>query len=149
MLLITAMFAQLLAAAGRANQLLSCDNQGRLYTATTDAVRCADTRHVSRDPQVGLLASRLTDPCLEETFTLQCETEGPGKGWSIDQGATFGRLWSQNHRSILHQQRRQLCNFGWQRNSGEHPYALICVMYLLLSVLVLSCNRTKIALPCS
>lgn len=147
--MITAMLAQLFAVAGRASQLLSCDSQGRLYTATTDAVRCADTRHISRDPQVGLLALCLTDPCLEEIFTLRCGTEGPGKDWSINQGAASGRLWSQKHHRILHQQRRQLCNSGWQRKSGEHSHALICVMYLLLSVLMLSYNRTQIAPFCS
>jgi len=54
---ITAMFAQLVATAGRTSQLLSCDDHGRLYAATTDTVSCADTRNMSRDLQVSLLSS--------------------------------------------------------------------------------------------
>lgn len=58
---ITAMFAQLVVAAGRASQLLSCDNRGRLYAATTETITSADTRAVSRDLQVNVLPFRFSD----------------------------------------------------------------------------------------
>lgn len=146
--MITAMLAQLFAAAGRASQLLSCDGQGRLYTATTDAVRCADTRHVSRDPQVGLLALCLTDLALERCSLCDVEQKDQGKT-----GATTKEL------HLADSGLKSITAFSISRDGSyailagsatlvRHSHALICVMYLLLSVLVLSCNRTQIASPC-
>ncbi|KAL0050693.1 hypothetical protein WJX82_005299 [Trebouxia sp. C0006] len=42
---------KLVATAGRTSQLLSCDDHGRLYAATTDSNTCADTRNMSGDLQ--------------------------------------------------------------------------------------------------
>ncbi|KAL0033161.1 hypothetical protein WJX79_006554 [Trebouxia sp. C0005] len=53
------MFAQLVATAGRTSQLLSCDDHGRLYAATTDTIRCADTRNLSTDCQRDQKAKRI------------------------------------------------------------------------------------------